>query len=341
MLQNEITKKENLLDASGNVANPGYCVTCNYIYKRNEIKAHPMRIKEWNFYQISDDRYTIQMNQFDISMGGAATFAIFDRKTGERFDVMHVDLLTLGKYNMPETDECDHTLSCKKNGFDFKIDVVGNKRTLTFQGKCKKGKIEADIELTVPENLEYLVMAVPFKEDKHFYLNKKMNCMKARGYVKCDGRVMALNEDVAFGVLDWGRGVWPYKCDWYWGNGSMTLPGGKVFGFEIGWGFGDMSAFSENTLFYDGKAHKIENLTLTKDEKDIMKPWVFTSSDGRFEMMMTPEFDNFTSTRVLGVIGNRCHQVFGKWNGYVILDDGKRLEIKDMIAFCEHSDNRW
>ena len=80
---------------------------------------------------------------------------------------------------------------------------------------------------------------------------------------------------------------------------------------------------------------------LTKDEKDIMKPWVFTSSDGRFEMTMTPEFDNFTSTRVLGVIGNRCHQVFGKWNGYVILDDGKRLEIKDMIAFCEHSYNRW
>ncbi len=341
MLQNEIKAKENLLDSDGNVANPGYCVKSNYIYKRKDIKANPLRIKEWNFYQISDDRYTVQMNIFDISMGGAATFALFDRQTRERFETMHVDLLTLGRYKMPECDEIDHIISKKSGGFDMKIDVVKNKRYLTFAGKCKKGKIKADIELTLPENLEYLVMAVPFKEDKHFYLNKKMNCMKAKGYVKCGDRVMQFNEEKAFGVLDWGRGVWPYKCDWYWGNGSAYLPDGKVFGFEIGWGFGEMTAFTENTLFYDGKAHKIENLTLKKDENDYMKPWVFTSSDGRFEMTMTPEFDNYTSSRVLGVIGNRCHQVYGKWNGYVILDDGTKLEIKDMTAFCEHSDNRW
>lgn len=341
MLQNEITKKENLLNADGNVANPGYCKTSNYIYKRSDIKANPTRIKEWNFYQVSDDRYTIQLTVFDISLGGAVTFCIFDRKTGERFDAMTIDLFTFGSYKMPECDEVDHTLYRKKRGLEMKISVVDNKRHLIFKGKSKKGMIDADIELTVPENNEYLVMAVPFKEDKHFYLNKKMNCMSAKGYVKCGNRMMALNEDCAFGVLDWGRGVWPYKCDWYWGNGSTRLSDGKIFGFEIGWGFGDMSAFTENTLFYDGKAHKIENLTLEKDENDIMKPWVFTSSDGRFEMTMTPDYDNFSSTRVLGVIGNKCHQVHGRWNGYVILDDGTKLVIKDMLAFCEHSDNRW
>lgn len=341
MLQNEITKKERLLSENGNIANPGYCVTNRYIYKRSDIKANPTRIKEWNFYQISDDRYTIQMTFADISLGGGVTFCLFDRTNGERFEAMHIDLATFGRYKMPECDEIDHVLHMKKHGFDMKIDTVGNRRFLTFKGRGAKGKIEADIELTVPENNEYLVMAVPFKEDKHFYLNKKMNCMPAKGYVKCGNRIMTLNEEKAFCVLDWGRGVWPYKCDWYWGNGSTYLPDGKIFGFEIGWGFGDMSAFTENTLFYDGKAHKIEEITLKKDENDYMKPWVFTSSDGRFELTMTPEFDNYTSSRVLGVIGNKCHQVHGRWNGFVVLDDGTKLEIKDMIAFCEHSDNRW
>ena len=71
-----------------------------------------------------------------------------------------------------------------------------------------------------------------------------------------------------------------------------------------------------------------------------MKPWKFTSSDGRFEMTMTPFYDNYTKSRVL-FIGNTCHQVFGTWNGTVTPDDGTVLEIKDMVAFCENSDNMW
>lgn len=47
-----------------------------------------------------------------------------------------------------------------------------------------------------------------------------------------------------------------------------------------------------------------------------------------------------TKARVL-FVGNICHQVFGKWNGTVTLDDGTVPEIHDMIAFCEDSDNMW
>ena len=48
-------------DAQGNVAEPGYCVHNLYDYVRSDIKANPLRIKEWDFYQITDERYTMQM----------------------------------------------------------------------------------------------------------------------------------------------------------------------------------------------------------------------------------------------------------------------------------------
>lgn len=342
MKQNKIIKKQALLDVNGNVANPGYCVTGNYIYKRSDIKANPMRIKEWDFYQISDDRYTMQMNYSDVSYAGFGKFTVFDRLTGERVNAVGLDLLTNGRYNLPECDEVDHEMRCKKKDFDFKIEVVGEKRYLTLDATTKKhGKIEASFELVCPKKLEYLMMAVPFKKVKHFYLNKKMNCMPAKGYVKFGDKVWDFDAKCAFGVLDWGRGVWPHKCNWYWGNGSAYLPDGKIFGFEIGWGFGKMDAFTENTLFYDGKAHKIEKITLKKDKKDLMKPWVFSSSDGRFEMTMIPEYDNYNASGFKNLFGMHCHQVHGKWSGYVILDDGTKLEINDMHAFCEYSDNWW
>ena len=72
-----------------------------------------------------------------------------------------------------------------------------------------------------------------------------------------------------------------------------------------------------------------------------MKPWHFTSEDGRFDVTMTPFFDNDTGVIVLGQLGMKTHQVHGLWNGYAVLDDGRRIDIKDMYAFCEYVVNAW
>ena len=45
LMQNQITKRTRLLDAQGNVAEPGYCVHNLYDYVRSDIKANPLRIK--------------------------------------------------------------------------------------------------------------------------------------------------------------------------------------------------------------------------------------------------------------------------------------------------------
>ena len=56
---------------------------------------------------------------------------------------------------------------------------------------------------------------------------------------------------------------------------------------------------------------------------------------------MTPFFDNDTGVIVLGQLGMKTHQVHGLWNGYAVLDDGRRIDIKDMYAFCEYVVNAW
>lgn len=342
MANHRIADSTPLLDAEGNVFEPGYCEYNRYIYSRQAIKAHPLRIKEWDFYQISDERYTVQITFADISMGAAANFTLFDRLEDCKYEAMvGLSLLSLGNMKLPEDANLPHKIERSSMGSRLSVTVVEGKRYLHFEGKIKGQPSVADIELEVPSGLQSLTMAVPFEENRHFYLNQKMNCMPASGYVKIgDSVLVEFNPQTAFCVLDWGRGVWPYKTNWYWGNGSHRLEDGKVFGFEIGWGFGDMTAASENMLFYEGKGHKIGNITLNKDDSNYLGTWFFSSDDGRFEMTMTPEYDNYTSSRV-GLIGNRCHQVFGKWNGRVVLDDGKVLEIKNMTAFTEFCDNRW
>ena len=119
---------------------------------------------------------------------------------------------------------------------------------------------------------------------------------------------------------------------------------GRPFGFNIGYGFGDTSAASENMLFYDGTAHKLEQLTFLipqKDGKDdFMSPWKFTSSDGRFEMDFTPVLDRASCTNV-GIICSDQHQVFGYFNGTARLDDGTVLKIENLLGFAEKVHNKW
>ena len=115
-----------------------------------------------------------------------------------------------------------------------------------------------------------------------------------------------------------------------------------IFGFEITWAIGNESNATETCLFYDGKAHKIGAIdveTFPKDDK-YMEPWKIISEDGRFNLTMTPTFDYHTDLD-LKIGRMHAHQVHGNWNGNVILDDGTKLEIKDMYAFCEYVENRW
>jgi len=343
--QVRITEKTPLLDENGKVVKPGYCFTNMYEYDRSKIKANATRIKEWDFYQISNERYTLQLTFADISLGGAASITLFDMITGERYTTTSLQLFTFGKFGVSPDAMTPNKISRHKGNFNLDIEVTESQRFITFEGKASGKKFTIDLSMDMFPNHESLIMALPFNrgDDTQFYFNQKVNCMPVTGTVKAGDLTVEFDPSDSFCVLDWGRGVWPFHENWYWGNGSTRLEDGSIFGFEIGWGFGDMSAATENTLFYNGKAHKIGEIYLTEDKfktKNWMDPWVFTSSDGRFEMTMTPIFDNITKARVL-FIGNICHQVFGYWNGTVTLDDGTVLEIHNMLAFCEDSDNMW
>ena len=98
-------------------------------------------------------------------------------------------------------------------------------------------------------------------------------------------------------------------------------------------------------MFVDGKAHKLDQVTfnIPKDAKgkdDYLKPWTFTSNDKRFEMNFTPIIDRKAKTDI-GIICSDQHQVFGKFNGTMILDDGSAVVLKDFVGFAEKVYNKW
>lgn len=338
--QVEITEETPLLTKEGLVNAPGYCKRNLFVYDR-ELARPKWRRKEWEFYQIYNENYFLQLLFANISIGAFGTATYVDMKTGKRYTNTSIAVGTRNRFVPPANGDRPYRFSYNHGKVSMTFDVRETERILTFDTVAEGQPFRGEILLSVLPGQESITIATPFKKPGRFFLTQKLNCMPVGGYFEVGGRKIEPDPQNTFAVLDWGRGVWPYKNTWYWGNGSQYIDG-KLFGFEITWGFGDEENATETALFYDGKCHKIGRVDVEKNPKgNWMEPWVFHSEDGRFEMTMTPMFDNVTGKIVLGLLGANCHQVFGKWNGKVVLDDGKVLEIKDMFAACEREENCW
>ena len=93
-------------------------------------------------------------------------------------------------------------------------------------------------------------------------------------------------------------------------------------------------------MFYDGKAHKLDDVTFHIPKDDYCKPWKFSSSDGRFEMDFMPVIDRSAKLDYKLILTDQ-HQVFGKMSGTAVLDDGTRINVQNMMCFAEHVHNRY
>lgn len=341
-MQHEITSPIPLLDADGNLSQPGYAKSLLPVYRKSDIKVSKMRIKEWDYYLVNNGRFALALTIADNGYMGLDSISLLDFENGWEITKSPMSFMPLGKLAMPESSLVGDVHHAGKNySITFKNDGSG-KRILIAQMKNfgPGGSLYAKIELS-NEPEESMVICTPFNKAGHFYYNQKINCMRASGEVSYDGKTYVFDPSDSFGVLDWGRGVWTYHNTWYWGSASYQVDG-VPFGWNIGYGFGDCSAATENMLFYNGKAHKLSQVrfNIPGDEKDFMSPWTFSSDDGRFEMDFVPVLDRASCTDVK-LIKSDQHQVFGLFTGKAVLDDGKEIQIKDFPGFAEKVENKW
>ena len=340
-MQHKLSKGP-LLDAEGNLSEAGYAFELVKEYKRENIKAGKSRIKEWDYYFIQDGEYGIALTIDDNSYMGMASVSVLDFKNKKENTKSYISWFTFGKVGLPSSSENGDTkMENKAYGMLFANKNGERRLVCKMKNVAKNQDFECDIKLE-QTNKNSMVIATPFEKKKHFYYNQKINLLKASGYFKFGALKHQLNND-ALGVLDWGRGVWTYKNTWYWSSLNAIYQGHRI-GFNLGYGFGDTSAASENMFFYDDKAFKLEDVifNIPKNEKgklDFMSPWSFTSEKGDINLVFEPIIDRYANTNAL-IIQSKQHQVFGYFSG-LITADGKHYTFEKLLGFAEMVTNRW
>ena len=346
--QTEYTESTPLLNADGTLNAKGWARHNVFEYDRSLVKTGVMSRKEWDFYQVSNGKMMVQLSFANINIGGYVAAKLYDLVKGEMIIDCTQFFLGGGKHIPPAKGDVPNRYRDKIGKADFDFDTKETERTLWFRCPTKdRGVVECKFQMDIMPGLENITTVLPFDEDPtRYFMTTKQNCMPCEGTMRIGNETYTFTKDDTFGYLDWGRVNTIHEMVWYWGNGSTYLVDEKgekhLFGFEITWAIGNESNATETAIFYDGKVHKIGAVDVEKFPKDrFMEEWKIISEDGRFNLTMTPSFNNRSDLNLGPVARMNCNQIYGKWNGDVTLDDGTKLEIKDLFAFCEYVENRW
>ena len=184
------------------------------------------------------------------------------------------------------------------------------------------------------------VVVTGYKEDPRlFYYNHKINMMPAEGMIQIGEREYMFEPETSFGLMDWGRGIWPYHTHWLWGS-AFGMVNEVPVAFNIGYGFGDLSTHTENVIFYNGKAHKIDKVEFHHKDRDPTKPWNFTSNDERFNMVLEPLIPHKEKIN-FGLIYLNSSLLHGLYSGELVLDNGEKLQIENLLGHAEDIYWRW
>ncbi|MBU0936378.1 MAG: DUF2804 domain-containing protein [Spirochaetes bacterium] len=363
MQQHQILDSGTLLDGQGSLREPGWATSLLLQYDRRAIRAPALSIKEWDYYCVSNGRRVLAFTIADNAYLGMLSVSLIDLEQGWQISQTLMNAFPMGRTGLPASSARGLSRIGIKDAV-LQVDSLGNGRRqlqarLPSFGKGSWGLsgiqrlgraedllggigLEVDIQLAEQPQGESMVIATPFAAaPRAFYYNQKINCQTAAGSFRAGQRSEQLNPADDMAVLDWGRGVWTYSNTWYWASASHFLGPQRIpFGFNLGTGFGDTSAASENMIFYGGKAHKFGYVHFDLNHNDFMQPWRVHSDNGRFDLTMTPQLDRAAETNLL-LLASLQHQVFGRWSGYALLDDGTRLEVRDFPGFAEKVVNRW
>lgn len=343
--QNQITEAGKLLMPNGTVATAGW--SPQPLLDANLEDAHfyalkfmqPLRMKRWDYYGITTASHYFSFTISDIGYLGMVFAYVVDFKN----KTYHEETLALpfgGSVVLPRNStEGETKYSGSKASLSFEKEGDQRKLSVLWPGFQDGEELGAEIYLADAKQHESMNLVIPIGK-KRFYFNRKINCMPVNGWIKHQGKRHRLSSNNALGNLDWGRGVWAYSSFWVWASASGFLPNGQTIGLNMGYGFGDTSAATENAFVLDGKVHKLGELKFEYNNKDFYQPWTMKDEEGRLDLTFTPFLDRTAKTSLV-VLNSEVHQMFGHYNGFVVTDAGEQIEIKNLTGFAEEHHARW
>ncbi|MBI2889370.1 MAG: DUF2804 domain-containing protein [Nitrospirae bacterium] len=335
--QREITLAGPLLDARHRLMEKGWARKPLRDYDPSQSSR--MRLKEWDYLGVftGDHFLTVMVTHLGYLAVGACQLLdlVARRKMIER---VAASPFGLGCRMSRSSLTGESRIEILRRSVRFNHADTGREVHADWPAAARRPGLRVRLNvMPPPKGHDSIVMCTPIG-DRGFYYNHKVSGLRVSGSVEEDGRRFNLAGD-ALATLDWGRGVWAWKTFWNWATACGRTEDGRDVRLNLGCGFGDLSAATENCFFVDGRITKLEDVTFDCDRKNLEKPWTFRSDDSSLDLTLEPVYLNTKHTN-LGLARSVLHQVFGRFSGTLRLGR-EQIKIRALRGWAEEHHARW
>ena len=341
--EHEITAPVDLCLPDGRVLSPAARGWSRHPLHRCNLRGGWGRTKRWDYWAVLTGDHAISATYADVDYLGLADVWWADLASGATGGAGLTTPLARG-YALPDQPgTAPLRVAGRRLRLSITDDAAGTHLSATWvEADGRHGRLVATV--LDPPGHESLNVVIPWS-DRVFQYTSKHQARPAHGVLEVGDDVVRFGGDAgeAWGVLDVGRGRWPYRTTWNWGGGAGHAGDGSgpVVGLQFGAKLSEGTAATENGVLVDGRLTKIgDELVWDYRWDDPLAPWRVTAPDGSVELTLTPRHDKHTRVEA-GVMGMEVHQVFGRWSGTVVPDGGDPLVLDGIVGFAEESRSRW
>ncbi|MCZ7537113.1 MAG: DUF2804 domain-containing protein [Acidimicrobiia bacterium] len=341
--EREITEPIDLCTPDGRRLAPGARGWSRTPMHTANLRGSWGRTKRWDYWAVLAGDLTLAITYADVDYLGMATIWWCDLATGETGG-KPIDLPLARGVALPDRPG---TAPLTYRGKGASVELVDDPEGTTIEATWSEkdgrpGRLSLRVEL--PAGHESVNVVIPWS-DRRFQYTSKHQARPARGSLTVGSEVRGIGVDEggseAWGVLDVGRGRWPYSTRWNWGGGAGRSTAGAVVGVQFGAKWTEGTGFTENGVIIDGRVTKIgQELTWEYDWDRPLEPWRVHHPDGSLDLTLAARHDRHSRTNAL-VLSSEVHQVFGTWKGHVTDDAGTVREVEALQGFAEESRSRW
>lgn len=335
--EREILAPLSLCDSKGNL-NPAAIGFSRKPLIDSNLSGHFMRKKKWNSWCIYGEDILFSASIRHMDYAAVCNVYFLDYET-QRFFEKTLTIPLGQRVHMPS--QVLETIKFSNNEMSIQLLHMQRETHMTVTIPDFDGDfLHADLHIEHPEEDDSLNVVIPWNRQL-FQHTAKHHTLPTQGFVKIGDKRYSFYPEDSYAVLDYGRGVWPRTASWNWAMASQRV-GRQRIGLNFGGKWTDGTGMTENAVFVDGRLSKIsEDVLFKNDPSDFMKPWRIRSKfTNDVDLTFTPFFKREAKTNAR-LVTSSVTQLVGYYSGGVLLNDGSRLSITQLLGSIEDHNAKW
>lgn len=288
------------------------------------------RLKEWQAFQLSTERYFICIALFNAKSLALAQVKIYDRVNQQKvlferkvapwaFEVADGLLDSVTRYSAGGAAiEFRNRLS--QGCIELDLDIESGS-----SWPAVRGRILLDAQHATPQ-----VVSIPFGRNHGMYSHKCL--MPASGSLQVGEDDVSLVD--AFAFMDDHKGYYPLTMRWDWLTAGSRTPSGELVGINLTHNQSiDEPRYNENCAWVGGVLHLLPPVRFARETAEPHETWRVTDDAGDVDVRFDVEMPSRVDIDAF-VVGSKYSGPYGNLSGFVTIECG-RLELDGWFGMGE------